>query len=146
MTFSESFGDEVVDLPALSTKEYEQIESTVRANRRAELTGYLTECKITGAERFVALRDARPDSVTIAQVWSYLETLDGARKAIRLSLIKVGKSEEQANALIERLDFPDAVNLALALIRFAERREKPAKDGTKDESPLGKQPPSSASA
>ncbi len=145
MTFSETFGDDTVDMPALSTKEYEQIESTVRANRRAELTGYLTECKIAGAERFVALRDARPDSVTIAQVWSYLETLDGARKAIRLSLIKAGKSEEQANVLIERLDFPDAANLALALVRFAERREKPAKEG-KDESPLGKPPPSSASA
>ncbi len=138
MVFTETFGEEVVELPALSTKEYEQLEGQVRANRRAEVVGYLNECQIKpGPERFVALRDARVDHVNPGQVYSYLETLDGARRAIRLSLVKTGKSEEQANALIERLDFRDASNLALALVRFAERtHELPGEKKEGAEPPL----------
>lgn len=129
MTFSEKFEEETVELKALGTKEYEQIEARVRANRRGELTTYLNECKIQGPERFVSLRDARVDNVTVGLVWTYLNTGDGARHAVTLALTKAGKSAEQATELYERLDFPDASDLALALVRFKTRFAPKADEG-----------------
>lgn len=122
MVFTETFGEETVDLPALGTDEYAEIETTVRTNRREELTRYLNECKITGKDRFDALRDARPDAVNVAQVWAYLETSDGARRAFLLSAAKAGKTDEQARSLYKQLCFPDAVNLALSLCRLDHRK------------------------
>jgi len=136
MKYVEKIGGDEVVFPCLSLGEYEQIEQSARAARKAELVAYLNESKISGKERFEALATSRPDHVDPATVLSYIETLDGTRKVLRLSLAKSGKSDEQAGVVIERFEFADARNLATSLVRFTKRVRAGMKSAEEAEDPL----------
>lgn len=136
MRYVEKIGDEEVTFPCLTLPDYEQVEQAARVARRAELVRYLDESKVTGKDRFEALRDARPDQVDPVSMLSYIETLDGTRKVLRLSLARAGRTEEQSGAVIERFEFPDARNLATSLVRFTKRVRPGMKTADEAEDPL----------
>lgn len=136
MHYVESIGGEDVVFPVLTVAQYEQVEQLARLGKRAEFAKYADESKLTGTDRFKALCEVRPDHVDPNVVASYIETLDGTRKVLSLSLIASGKSAEQAAAAVERLDFLDALNLAKSLVRFSKRLRPGMKSAEEAQDPL----------
>jgi len=109
------------ELKRFSLADYEVLESQVRRNARGRLTSYLDESKVTGEARFKAMRESDPDNVLQEQVYNYLTTTDGVRKALTLAAKKIGMTDEAAAAFADSYDIVDGTNLARSLVGFERR-------------------------
>lgn len=108
-------------LKRLTLSQYEQIEMKVRSMTRGKLKGYLDESNLQGRDRFAALRDADPDTVTQNAVYHYLGTRRGAIDAIVVAATAAGMSASEADDFARGYDIVDATNLARYLVGFEKR-------------------------
>ena len=109
---------EDVSFPRLLSPDYGTLETQVRVNNKAKLRQQLDECKIIGADRFMAIRGAETLEIDPGDVSNYAITYDGARRALGISLAKSGKTTEQAGVVIGKLSHPFASRLARVLLDF----------------------------
>jgi hypothetical protein len=111
------------------------LEAQVRLAQNAEVRKDLDECQLKGSERFLILQKAKPDDVTLSQVYVHMERGEGIRKALTLSLDKTGIAAERKLSVIESFDPMDASNLAKALLGMAARWQVPNQPETPDPLP-----------
>lgn len=114
-----------VSFPRLQMPEYGTLEQLVRNRKAAKDRALLDECRITGADRFVALRDDNAKEVTFAKVDEYLRTKEGIERAIKMSLAKAGKTDAEATDVLGRLQPVEASDLARELAGFIRRQASP---------------------
>lgn len=111
---------ETIEFPRLRMSDYARLEGEMRGHRHAVNRELLDECQITGNERYVHLRDAEGQPVTLAHMRAYLQLAAGSKSALTMSLKRAGKTDREAADTIEKLDMLSAHQIASVVVGFAE--------------------------
>jgi hypothetical protein len=121
MGSSESFASPIErrgeSFPRLLMEDYGTLEEACRVVRRHVAKQVLDECDIKKpADRAAALLEVERRGVSVSDVDAFLGTKAGAALALKRSLKKAGKPDEDAKAVLGSFDFIDARDLARALV------------------------------
>jgi len=119
-------GGETVEFPRLLLPDYARLEAAERTRRTAVVDAIIAAAGMEGVARatFAAQQLAAP--VPMRAVEEFVDTAPGARAALRLSLKRAGKSEKEADAVIDRLTYQDAALYAGVVAGFLTLRPAPA--------------------
>lgn len=124
-------GGEDVEFPRLLLSTgYEAVASRAKAEVTAQIAAIADASKLQGIERATFVKNNVPRFATPDLVEAYLSTKEGIEHVLRASLTKAGKSEEATVAVLGRLGFFEAQEVALQVVCFLKPR-KPA-DGPGD--------------
>jgi hypothetical protein len=122
-------GSDGTKFPRLRMKDYAELESAVRTNRSAVHTSLLNTAGLTApSEKFVVLRDALAKDIAPEDVWDFLASRDGARRALAASLARAGRTGAEAADVIDAMPVREAVRIARAVTFYDPAEMKLMKD------------------
>ena len=121
-------GDKDVTFPLLTMREYGQLESTVKQKRRDVERALLDELQVAGKDRLPSLRNIEMTPVLIGDVINYLNSAEGTKKALALSV-----GEEVAGEVLKSLPFIEAKNLVGEICDLGGAPVDPPKAGATGE-------------
>lgn len=130
MSANQAFGGPVTyrgrTYPRLTMKHYGELEGALREYRRATLQSALDQQRNLSPQdraQQIAASEMRP--VTWIDVDDWMQTHDGAVRAVRLSLRIDGKTESEADAVLDSMTVLDAVRVARMVMGTLEIVENP---------------------
>jgi hypothetical protein len=111
-----------VTFERLKLVEHGQLEAEVRKLRVDAAKTAADECEVQGQERAKMLAEAAGRPVSDADVDAYIQTADGARRAVELSLKRGGVAEPERKAVLDDLAKLEAAVVAGLVSGYIEVR------------------------
>lgn len=112
----------------LKLKKYGELVAKRRAEKRDQLSGALAASTIPPAEKTAQLVAVSVEMIDIYEMQRWMGTESGFRAALRLSLGINGKTEYEADEIIDNLSPDDASTLAMIAAGYWDFKQ-PAKEG-----------------
>ncbi|GIW77987.1 MAG: hypothetical protein KatS3mg104_3050 [Phycisphaerae bacterium] len=102
-----------IEFPLLTMRQYGMLESAVSEHIRKKTKAALVAEKIPEDRQIGYILDVAQRLVSLADVDAFIRTSSGAGTVLRLSLKQAGKSEQEAEEIVERIPVWEAIRLAL---------------------------------